>query len=1070
MDELRHGCGLGRACQRHYLPRRRVGYGGLVCRQRRYRIQHQPQRELRRVVDARRKQRNRHERDYLKRHRQRLVLYRRGAGGERAWRQPLDELRFNRRHPSAGRAHGRYGVALRHGHIGVVAISGYDINYSTDEGYTWTRALSNQSGTSATIANADNAVDYEIAVSARNPVGNSAWVRTATVAGIDAPAAVTVFRHRNTTGSGPASYMDAGWTAVSGATGYDVNYILGGLYHYRAADNVTGTTHRIVDAMYYQSHQFVVAVRARNAHGPGPWTNSPPADETRTLTASNITTTGATLTLDTYSSTWYYKATSGPHSACSSGQTGITAGLTGLDIATSYTYTAYSDSGCSAALTASTTFTTQGVSISNLTQASSGSAFVYGTITPAAPFTTGSNGGGYTLSGVTVNIAGVSGSPGSLAVTLHTDSNGNPASGELATLSGSAPTGAGEFTYTCSGAGCSLNPNTKYHIMLAASAGDSTNRYQWRNTSATAATLTPTGNGWAYSASKSYDGSSWSELFFRVMLKVSATLNPTLAAASDTATTATLTISHHSGAWWYKGNQSGASCTPVAAGTSSASLSSLTSGTSYTYKAYDTSGCASANEIASLTFTQVTPGSRDSSKDITLASGNGNPAGVWSDGTTMWVMQHQASTVFAYKISDGSRDSAKDITTASMLLGSYMTADGTTMWISDLATSAKLYGHSITNKNADSSKDFTLHADNDRASGLYADGTTMWVHDRTDEKIYAYTISGGARDSGKDITLHTDNSEASGIWADSTTMWVADHEDDKLYAYRMSDGSRDSSKDYDNISPVTVPRGIWSNGTTMWIADDQDNKLYAYHAIGSQPSNTSASARLGSSQSAMVSSMTAPIPPQGTDAPLNPATAFASGFSGSPGQATGASAGNAAGLPGYVSSLTSAQSGGTQLKAGDLAGVAFTTGSHPDGYTLNSVTATLAAIEGEADLVWTLHELAGDTYGADSQPAPTARATLTGTAPTADEFTDLTYTCAGDGCALAPNTTYFVVAESVGSGVVSWAFIFSSATLSETTVPANNGWSLGHGHYSADAVTWTTFQDWQHTRLDFTPR
>ena len=121
------------------------------------------------------------------------------------------------------------------------------------------------------------------------------------------------------------------------------------------------------------------------------------------------------------------------------------------------------------------------------------------------------------------------------------------------------------------------------------------------------------------------------------------------------------------------------------------------------------------------------------------------------------------------------------------------------------------------------------------------------------------------------------------------------------------------------------------------------------------------------------------------------------------------------------------------MEAGDLAGVAFTTGPHPDGYSLDRFTARLAALGEDADLVVTLHELADDTYGPDSQPADAARATLTGPAPTSAEFTDLTYTCAG--CALAPNTTYFVVAESVGSGVFSWAFTFTSATLSETTVP-----------------------------------
>ena len=100
-------------------------------------------------------------------------------------------------HP-ARRAHGRYGFALR-----ARAYPCRGLRHQATAAWRFpattsitvrTRAihgrvrLSNQSGTSATIANADNSVDYEIAVSARNAVGNSAWVRTATVAGIDAPA------------------------------------------------------------------------------------------------------------------------------------------------------------------------------------------------------------------------------------------------------------------------------------------------------------------------------------------------------------------------------------------------------------------------------------------------------------------------------------------------------------------------------------------------------------------------------------------------------------------------------------------------------------------------------------------------------------------------------------------------------------------------------------------------------------------------------------------------------------------------------------------------------------------
>ena len=725
---------------------------------------------------------------------------------------------------------------------GGVAISGYDINYSTDEGYTWTRALSNQSGTSATIANADNAVDYEIAVSARNPVGNSAWVRTATVTGLDAPAAVTVFRHRNTTGSDTASYMDAGWTAVSGATGYDVNYILYGNWHYRAADNVTGTTHRIVDAMYYQSHHFVVAVRARNAHGPGPWTNSEPADETRTLTASNITMNSATLTLDTLAGTWYYKADKAPHTSCSSGQTGTTIALSDLSAGETYTYTVYSDSGCATAVVTGAAFTLPGVSVSNLTNGGTSPNAISATSQHAAAFTTGSHPGGYTLHSFTARMQG-GGGTGDLSWAIHeasTDSDPKPATTITnTTFSGSNPPGTTyyvSYTFTCAGSGCTLDPDTTY-FLVGSSSGNAL--YNWIYTTDLSETAAPSDNGWSIGKGwlRSYSNNVWGDwaTYNDVSrFKVSATLGPVLDASSVTATTATLTISHHGGAWWYKGNQSGATCTPVAAGTSSASLSSLTAGTSYTYKAYDTSGCASANEIATLTFKQAA-GFRDSSKDISLHADNANPYGIWSDSTTMWVVDIDDKKLYAYTLATKARDATKDITLDSTkILYSALTSDGTTMWVSDVVNFQTLFAYSISGKSTDSSKDITLHTDNGDPDGMWTDGTTMWVNDDTDQKIYAYTVATSARDSAKDITMDTDNTDADALWSDGTTMWVLDGDGEKLYAYLKSDGSRVSAKDYTNLNlpaNITGLRSIWSDGTTMWVAESADDKLYAYHAI-----------------------------------------------------------------------------------------------------------------------------------------------------------------------------------------------------------------------------------------------
>ena len=66
---------------------------------------------------------------------------------------------------------------------------------------------------------------------------------------------------------------------------------------------------------------------------------------------------------------------------------------------------------------------------------------------------------------------------------------------------------------------------------------------------------------------------------------------------------ATLELSGYSGKWWYKGDQSDASCTEVAANTSTVTLTGLTPETDYTYSAYVYSVCSSGLEVASHDFT-----------------------------------------------------------------------------------------------------------------------------------------------------------------------------------------------------------------------------------------------------------------------------------------------------------------------------------------------------------------------------------------------------------------------------------------------------------------------------------
>ena len=81
-----------------------------------------------------------------------------------------------------------------------------------------------------------------------------------------------------------------------------------------------------------------------------------------------------------------------------------------------------------------------------------------------------------------------------------------------------------------------------------------------------------------------------------------------LSATGITITTATLDITNHPSPWWYqRAAPSGdATCHSVAANTATAALSSLSAGVTYTYKAYDKSGCSSVDEIDSVTFTTTT--------------------------------------------------------------------------------------------------------------------------------------------------------------------------------------------------------------------------------------------------------------------------------------------------------------------------------------------------------------------------------------------------------------------------------------------------------------------------------
>ena len=97
--------------------------------------------------------------------------------------------------------------------------------------------------------------------------------------------------------------------------------------------------------------------------------------------------------------------------------------------------------------------------------------------------------------------------------------------------------------------------------------------------------------------------------------------------------------------------------------------------------------------------------------DNTVAAGNDEARGLWSDDTTMWVADYNSDRAFAYSRSTKERDPDKDFLTIKSSVN-----DGPE-WI----------------------------------SGIWSNGTTMWVADPVYDRIYAYVWATLRRDPDKDI-------------------------------------------------------------------------------------------------------------------------------------------------------------------------------------------------------------------------------------------------------------------------------------------------------------------------------
>ena len=141
----------------------------------------------------------------------------------------------------------------------------------------------------------------------------------------------------------------------------------------------------------------------------------------------------------------------------------------------------------------------------------------------------------------------------------------------------------------------------------------------------------------------------------------------------------------------------------------------------------------------------------DSTKDINLATANNKPEGVWCDATYVWVVDDDTvsngNDIFAYNRADGTQNTDVDFTDiddAGLNANPRdIYSNGTTMFVVD-DEDAKVYAWKMSDQTRESNKEISLDSDNADPEGLWFDGRVLWVVDDADDEVYVYDLALGS--------------------------------------------------------------------------------------------------------------------------------------------------------------------------------------------------------------------------------------------------------------------------------------------------------------------------------------
>ena len=233
------------------------------------------------------------------------------------------------------------------------------------------------------------------------------------------------------------------------------------------------------------------------------------------------------------------------------------------------------------------------------------------------------------------------------------------------------------------------------------------------------------------------------------------------------------------------------------------------------------------------------------------AAGNHNPAGIFSDGSTMWVVDNTAKKIFAYNQPLSANNKLKRLElsnvyseSTSMLIEEVFSSvtNNYSAYVvyTDLSTTVTAIAQDPDAGVSIQPKDADLATPGHQVNLADGDNTIIITVAAENAAIQEYTINVARKSGGRTpirdfddanlTTMTMMNFSPTGLWGNDTTIYVADKGGGKIYAYDLKNKAAVPANGFNMLEGMTTPWGIWSDGTNMWAVEtlQRAEKILAY--------------------------------------------------------------------------------------------------------------------------------------------------------------------------------------------------------------------------------------------------